>query len=313
MVRKSEKRLILGWDVGGTASSAVVGMSEGRIVDREEWPSGVDRGPQAMVEDFLGHARRLLQVHKSIEAVGVSIGGPMNANAGVILSPPHLPGWDHVPLKENLERELRLPVVVEHDAAACLLAEVLWGAAAGCTHAAYLTCGTGFGAGVLMNGQVVYGPQGQSPELGHVRLAPDGPPMFGGKRGCAESFCSGEGIGKLASWMFPDHFPRPTDAKALGELAGKGDSHAGKVLDEAARRTGQACAILADIFAPQVIVLGSLARYFGRAWVEKVRKGFTEEALPINSRHTKITPAALGEKLQDLSAVAPCIWRNVLK
>jgi len=306
---EKDSELLLGWDVGGTKSAAVVGTAGGRVVDRAAWPSNAPAGPDAMIADFLARARQLRSRHGGVARLGVSIGGPVNPLRGVVLSPPHLPGWDEVPLAEILGRELRLPVVIEHDAAACLLAEWLWGVARGATHAAYLTCGTGCGAGVLIDGRVLRGPEGQSPEVGHVRLAEDGPEMFG-KRGCVESFCSGEGIGKLAAYRFPGRFAAGADAAALARLAGEGDEAAGAVLREAAVRTGQLCAMLADLFSPQVIVLGSLARYLPAWWAEAIREEFTREALAANSRHTRIVPAGLGERLQDLSAIAPCVVRG---
>ena len=80
------------------------------------------------------------------------------------------------------------------------------------------------------------------------------------------------------------------------------------MLLESARRTGQLCSLLADLMAPEVIVLGSLARYLPAWWRREIETAFRRESLEINSRHTRIVPAALGEKLQDLSAVAPCVW-----
>ncbi|MFB3890713.1 MAG: ROK family protein [Phycisphaerae bacterium] len=306
MGRKKADRLILGWDVGGTKSAAVVGTSAGAIVDRVEYPSNsAAKGSRGMIDEFVGHAKAMLKRHEGIAAVGVSIGGPLNAAKGLVIAPPHLPGWNNVPLADILREELGLAVVIEHDAAACLLAEWLWGAARGMTHAAYLTCGTGIGAGLMIDGRIVRGPDGQSPEVGHIRLAEDGPDMFG-KPGCVESFCGGEGMSKLAHWMFPSRFALPTDARVLDKLSREGDVDARAVLAEAARRTGQLCAILADTFAPQVIVLGSLARYFEQWWIEAIREEFAREALPENARHARIVPAALGKDLQDLSAIAPC-------
>ena len=320
-----KKAIYLGWDVGGTKSAAVVGGDEGTILDRQEWPSNAPAGPEAMLADFLVHAQAMIRAHKGVAAVGVSVGGPLNTLTGEVLSPPHLPGWDRVPLVAILHRKLHLPVVVEHDAAACLEAEWLWGAAAGTTHAAYLTCGTGCGCGVLIGGRILRGPHGQSPEIGHVRLADDGPEIFG-KSGCVESFCGGQGIGLSASWMFPRLFDRSVTAKDLHDLVKGGDAKLPKlgtdpgfnarataaraVLEHSAKRTGQVCSILADLIAPQVIVLGSLARYFGPWWVELVRQEFVRESLPINSGHARIVPAKLGKKLQDLSAIAPCVFRE---
>lgn len=314
------QRLFLGWDVGGTKSAAVVGTEGGAILGRAEWPSNAKLGPESMLADFLAQARLLRRAHKAVCMVGVSIGGPLNTISGEILSPPHLPKWNHVPLAKILRRKLGLQTVVEHDAAACLQAECLWGAAVGKTHAAYLTCGTGCGCGVLIGGRILRGPDGQSPEIGHVRLAQDGPEVFG-KAGCVESFCGGTGIGLLASWMFPKIFDKNVKTRDLHDLIhGKDDCIGGHVargarakaaqdvLEHSARRTGQVCSILADLFAPQVIVLGSLARYFGPWWVRIVRQEFKRESLPINAAHARIVQARLGKRLQDLSAIAPCVF-----
>ncbi|MFW6158418.1 MAG: ROK family protein [Planctomycetota bacterium] len=308
MDASSSSRLILGWDVGGTTSGAAVGTPDGDLAATELWPSGAERGPDAMIEDFAARAGPLIERHAP-RALGVSIGGPLNPLTGVVRSPPHLPDWDEVPLADRLGRRLGLPVVVEHDAAACLEAEVLWGAGRGASHAVYLTCGTGFGAGILVDGRVLRGPHGETPELGHIRLAPGGPVCFD-KAGSAESFCSGTGIARLAPFLFPERFDGPVEPARLFALAEAGDPAARAVLDESARRTGQACALLADLFAPQVIVLGSLARYFGEGWQETVRAAFREEALAANSRETTILPAGLGDRLQPLSAIAPAVFRS---
>ncbi len=303
------KELILGWDVGGTKSGVVLGTANGDLIEDRRWPSRVERGPDAMIGDFVERAAPLLAAYAGVGSCGVSIGGPLNPLAGVVHSPPHLPGWDDVPLADVLRERLGLRIVVEHDAAACLEAEWLWGAARGTTHAVYLTCGTGFGAGILIGGRILRGPNGETPELGHVRLAPDGPEMFG-KRGCAESFCAGEGIGKLAPFLFPAFFAEPVEPRRLVELAASGSEPARAVLAESGRRTGQACALLADLVSPQVIVLGSLARYLPDFWMSDVRAEFRKEALERNSRETRIVPAGLGDRLQPLSAIAPVVFRS---
>ena len=114
----------------------------------------------------------------------------------------------------------------------------------------------------------------------------------------------------MAGFLFPDHFAEPIDTARLAELAETGDAKAREVLMESARRTGQLCSLLADLLAPEVIVLGSLARYLPAWWGEEIVASFRRESLEINSRHTRIVPAALGEKLQDLSAIAPCVWAD---
>jgi glucokinase len=295
-----------GWDIGGTKSGAVVGNSAGEILACDSWPSETARGPRAMLEDFLSHLAPLEKEFGPFASLGVSVGGPLDSKRGVILSPPHLPGWDNLPLRDMLMEKLRIPVRVEHDAAACLLAEHYWGNAAGKTHAAYITAGTGCGAGILVDGRILRGPSGQSPEIGHIRLAEDGPKLFG-KAGCVESFCSGTGIALLANKLFPVEFPQPVTTRELAELAASGDSSALTVLLTAARWMGRTCALLTDIFSLEVVIIGSLARYLPSWWLDAVRAEFTREVLAENGAHTAIEAPALGDRLQDLSAIAPCV------
>jgi len=298
---------LIGWDVGGTKSTALIGTPDGRVLARDSWPSHTERGPQAMIAEFLERVAPLMRQFPAAAALGVSIGGPLNPGQGIIFSSPHLPGWDNLPLRDILVRELKINVIIEHDAAACLLAEHLWGAAAGLTHAAYITAGTGCGAGILIDGRVLRGPTGQSPEIGHIRMAEEGPLLFG-KRGCVESFCSGTGIGLLARELFPEHFPQPVTTRELADLANSGDQPAREVLLTSAKWMGRVCAMLTDLFSMEVIIIGSLARYLPEWWLEKIREEFTREVLPQNGSHTRIIPSGLGDRLQDLSTIAPCVF-----
>jgi len=293
--------LCLGLDIGGTKSAALVGDSTGNILARLAFASRADRGPGEMLEDIVSHSQTLLRAHPGVKGIGVSIGGPLNAETGVILSPPNLPGWDHVPLKRTLEERLKLPVRVEHDAAACCLAEFFWGAGRGCSRVVYLTCGTGFGVGMVFEGKIYHGVSGLSPEIGHSRLHDDGPEAFG-KIGSVEAFCAGASLGKLARWKFPGRWAEPPRGEELTELWRGGDSEAREIIELNGRSVGQVCANLADLLRPEVILLGSLAIHLGDRWVEIVRGRFREEALDAGS--CRIEAAGLEARLQDCSALA---------
>jgi glucokinase len=256
-----------------------------------------------MIADLLREARALMNVHHGVVACGVSIGGPLDAKQGVILSPPNLPGWDQIPLREQLSAALSLPVRVEHDAAACAVAEYRWGAARGASPACYLTCGTGFGVGILFGGVPHYGAGGNTCEIGHVRYRIDGPTAFG-KQGSFEAYCAGSSLSRLAAWRFPQRWSTPPSGPELSALAQSGDADADEVLAISARAVGDACALLADLLVPEVIVLGSLATYLGQPWITRVRSAFEAEALPSAAGACRIVPSALGRRLQDCSALA---------
>jgi glucokinase len=196
-----------------------------------------------------------------------------------------------------------IPVAVHHDAAACALAEYRWSSDAGARGLAYLTCGTGFGAGLVLDGRVRYGSRGFSPELGHVRFRPDGPDIFG-KRGCFEGYGSANAIGLLARFHDPERFADASPREIVAAAAG-GDAVAAQALDDNIEAVGAACALLADLLVLDVIVLGSLATYLGAPWIDRVHAVFAREALPENVQ--SCTLRAPIERVQDRSALAAAL------
>ena len=104
--------IYLGLDVGGTKCAAVVGDGDGHVHDRTEWPSHTQRGPEPMIEDLCRHGQALVDRTGPVAAAGVAIGGPLDSSKGIIYSPPNLPGWDGVALRQQLQEALGLPVVV---------------------------------------------------------------------------------------------------------------------------------------------------------------------------------------------------------
>jgi glucokinase len=299
---------ILGFDVGGTKSAVIVGTAEGRVIARSQFASQAQRGAQGMIADMLVHAKSLLAEHGPVRCAGVSIGGPLVPDQGLILSPPNLPGWDKIPLARLLQEGLGIPVYVEHDGAACAAAEYLWGGHDRAARMAYVTCGTGFGAGILIDGRPLRGLGGMPPEIGHLRYEDDGPAAFG-KRGSLEAFAAASALGPIAAWRFPQRWSAPPTSEQIVELARGGDSEAAAVMRINAQAVAHACTILAEVFAVEMIVLGSSARHFGPAWVEQVRELFLAELLPLWHPYCRIVPAALGATLQDQSPLAAAVLR----
>ena len=201
---------IIGLDIGGTKIACVEGTLTAQILQRVEIPTrakqAFDERFPAVAELVRGRAAEAQRGGRRVVALSVAIGGPLRIREGVLLDPPHLPGWHHIPLKVRLAREFpELPVHVEHDGNAGALAEFRFGAGRtrrGLRHLVFLTFGTGLGAGIVLNGQLLRGASDTAGEVGHWRLAPDGPLGFG-KRGSWEGFASGAGLVQMAHRMFP--------------------------------------------------------------------------------------------------------------
>lgn len=291
--------LLAGVNVGGTTTSVVLGTPDGTILQRRAWPTQAADGDAL----YAAIVATLRAIANDARAIGVAIGGPMNARTGVVLSPPHLPGLHGFPIGARLRTDLDLPVAVHHDAAACALAEARWGADCSAGGLAYLTCGTGFGAGIVIDGRAIYGSHGSSSEIGHVRYRDDGPDVFG-KPGSFESYGSGSALPALARRHDPA-FDAVTGDEVAARAA-RGDPVAQAAIDDNARAVGAACALLADLLVLDVIVLGSLATYLGEPWLERVRATFAREALPDRVASCTLRGSSL-EHLQDMSGLAAAL------
>ena len=305
--------MLLGIDIGGTKTAVLLGHRSGAIVAREQMASPLHLAPVEMIDRIVEMARPLSEPHgASIEGVGVSIGGPLDSEAGVILGPPHLPGWDEVPLRALLEDRLNLPVFVEHDARTGALAEWHFGSGVRSDGTyiddlIFLTLGTGLGAGIITGGKLLHGRSSRTAEAGHWRIAADGPEMFG-KRGSWESYCSGAGIEALAAWRYPSRFDAIT-VPELAALARAHDPDAQAVFEESAHMLGQGIALLCDIFAPDVVALGALGVRLGDLLIPGAQAVVEKEALPAVAARCRIVPVALGERIGDVAALCAALYR----
>ena len=306
--------MILGLDIGGTKTALVLGEQSGAVRARRQFPTPLHLGPNAAVEQIASAAREFLAAEGAfpIEAAGVSIGGPLDSAAGVILGPPHLPGWNNVPLRAMLEERLGVAVFVEHDARTGALAEWRFGAGrlpdgSSVSDLIFLTLGTGLGAGIISGGRLLHGRSTRTAEAGHWRVAADGPEMFG-KRGSWESYCSGAGIVALAAWRFPDRFGQIA-LPDLAALARGGDAGACSVFEESAHFLGYGIALLCDVFVPDVVALGALGVRLGDLLIPGAVETLHAEALPDVAARCRVVPVALGEQIGDVAALCAALYR----
>lgn len=314
------KDLVIGIDIGGTKCAAVLARTDGEIVSRASEPTRSDvRTAEEVVRSLARMARELAAdagvKSADILAVGVSCGGPLDSKTGVVYSPPNLPGWDAVPVKEILERELQRPVVVQNDANATALAEWRFGAGRGTRNMIFMTMGTGIGGGLILDGRLYQGTNDLAGEVGHQTIVIDGPRCGCGKRGCLEALASGPAIARLARESLGYGRQKRVLALAGGkaaditaahvlEAAKEGDAFAVGILDEAGTYMGIGIANLIQVLNPERIVLGTIAVHAGDLVMEPIRRTVAEYAWERSRAVCTIVPAELGDRAQDLAAVA---------
>ena len=299
--------IIIGLDIGGTKTAVLRGTPNGEIRARTQFPTP-PRRDEAIARIMQETEAHLAAAAGQASTISVSIGGPLDIERGIIYSPPNLPDWDAVPLKDLLQQRFSLPVYVEHDGNAGAIAEHIFGAGRGFANVIFLTMGTGLGGGLILNDRIYRGSSDLAGEVGHMRIAPDGPEAYG-KKGSWEAFCSGPGMVRIARARFPRRWGGDAvlDARALTELAREGDADALAVVRETGRWLGQGLAILVDILNPQRIIIGSMAVRLGELLLEPAREELRREALPGAHQACQVVPAELGERLGDVAALCAAI------
>jgi len=303
----------IGADLGGT--KLAVGVVDGRpeALWKEEVPS---RGySQERVVDLL--AQQINRAHAArpaAESVGVGIPATLDHQTGHVISTVNL-DLEYLPVRDLLREAVGLPVAVDNDGNLAMLAEALYGAARGSRHALLLTLGTGIGGGIWVGGEIYRGSTGAGAELGHVVVDIDGHPCQGNcpNRGCVETMASGTAIARLgreAAAERPDSMlaqrlekQGELSAKDVNEAAKKGDLAAIEAVGKAGHYLGQALVSLANIFQPELIVLGGGAIAFGELILGPARAELEKTALnPMN--RTRVVAAELGPAAGMIGAAA---------
>ena len=310
----------IGVDIGGTKTAVVLSSRPPEMLGRMEFLTLPERGPEHAIAAIIRSIRGLLREHpveaSRVAGIGVSCGGPLNAQAGIIQAPPNLATWIDVPITDILTREFAVPCSLENDANAGATAEHRYGAGKGTRNMVFLTMGTGLGAGIIADGRLYRGATGQAGEIGHVRLSPVGPTGYH-KAGSVEGWASGGGMAQVAGARVEQanlrgeytalscvlHEAQRISARDVATAAQNGDAVALEIVRDTGTKLGEALAILVDILNPERIVIGGLAMRFGEMLLGPARVVLDQEAIPESVGICAIAPAALGEAIGDVAAI----------
>lgn len=313
----------IGYDIGGTKCAVSLGRVEGEkieIMGRRMFATG--GAPLEVLGRMADEAEALLNdsglAFSDVTRAGISCGGPLDSARGVVLSPPNLPGWDEIYATQFLYERTGVETRLQNDANACAVAEWKFGAGRGCRNMAFLTFGTGLGAGLILNGEVYSGASDMAGEVGHIRLAADGPVGYG-KAGSAEGFCSGGGIARTgvaavkkalengetpALYTAVDGNLDMITARLIAEMANAGDEFCKRIYADCGRRLGMLLSFMMDMINPEVIVLGGVFMRSGHLIRPSMEEVIAREALPHASRVCRVLPAGLGESIGDYAALS---------
>ena len=297
-------------DFGGTKLSAATTLaandptSDRRWLTHERHFSPDDADAAYELEAMIDLAHRALR-GKQPAAIGVSFGGPVEYDTGLVRLSHHVNGWTATPLATHLASIFNAPALVDNDANVAALGEHRFGAGIGFDSLLYLTVSTGVGGGWILNARPWRGHDGMAGEIGHMVVDPAGPECLCGKRGCVERLASGPYMARDAVDFLAEHPEEASHLRRLAqpagmltgqqvaEAAGLGDTLALSILQRGARALGVGLGNTANLINPQRFILGGGVTKSGPVWWDTVRQAARATALPEIT--FDIVPAALGD------------------
>jgi glucokinase len=303
---------LVGVDFGGTKLYAGVFSDKLDCIGTARKSTKPQRGVDSVikriasvVEEAVDEADLSL---KQIRGVGIGAPGAVDGEAGNIIFAPNLPGWKDVALKKALEKELGVPVFVENDCNICMLGVYGLELKSKPRNAIGIFIGTGIGGGIILNGELFSGFNHTAGEIGHMILETGGPKCGCGNKGCFEALASRTAIFRRLQQAVKDG-QKTVLTEMLGEdledmrsgnlrkALRKGDKLAEKVIEEAAEYIGIGVANLANILAPEVIVLGGgVIEALADEMLAIIIETANDYAMPGVLNGVEIFPSKLGDE-----------------
>ncbi|HHW11091.1 MAG TPA: ROK family protein [Firmicutes bacterium] len=256
---------------------------------------------------------------KKVEGMGVAAPGPLDAENGVLYTPPNMLGWHNVPLKQMLEQATGVPVFVDKDGNAAAVGEVWFGKGKGVRNLIFIIVDDGIGAGIVVHGQLYRGSNTGAGEIGHITIDLDGPRCSCGNYGCLEAIASGfalvrkagEAIRRGATSQLTPHLNNITLSQLL-TAADAGDKLACDLLEECGRLLGIAIANVVNMYNPELIVLGGKLIQHSPLVFHRAQELAHNRAFSVLAEKVRIIPATLGDKYL-LAGAAALVFTHLFR
>lgn len=300
------EEILIGVDIGGTAVKIGFINHDGDIIYKWEIPTNKANQGMYIVDDIWNAiSAKLASLPGDPTILGIGVGSPgfIDKANGRVFRAVNI-GWRNYALAKELGERSRVPVLVENDANLVALGENWHGSGNNVSELIAVTLGTGVGGGVIVNGEIVSGMNGNGGEIGHITVDINGYPCNCGRKGCLETIASATGMVHQAMNAIqakPESdlvaFRKQNTgltAKDIFALAEKGEETCTKIIDQTADALGFVLANTAAIINPTKILLGGGVSKAGDTLLQPVTKYFKKYALPRVSESCEVTIAKLG-------------------
>jgi len=315
----ADNNFIIGIDLGTTNIYGVLSNLEAKIIAEKSCPTQVQEGFQSVMqrtaEVIEGLKGQLGDKADRIFGVGMAVAGLINRDRNIVEFSPDF-HWHNVDVVGELSRWHNMPIVFDNVTRVMALGEYCYGIGKQFKNFVCVNVGYGIGAGIIMNGEPLYGPKGMAGEFGHLTLERDSRVQCEcGNFGCLEALASGNALAKAARSNIQAGAKSSIEdmcgndlgnitAKMVADAAKQGDAVAWDVFNRSAEFLGIGIAGLINLLSPEAIVIGGGVAQSGDILFDIVRKTVNSRALNKISRDVSILPATFGMRAAVMGAVS---------
>jgi glucokinase len=288
------KKVLCGVDIGGTKLSTALVDHDGNIIDKLVVYDHVDKPEDIFVEQVALNIKTLFRKNlleeEDVTGIGMGCAGHLRLRDGVMITTSNLKGFKNYPLRDAVQSNFKIPVILDNDANAQAFGEFNFGAGKGFNSMIFITISTGIGAGIIINHKLYRGLTGTAGEFGHTIVNPDKDLLCTcGNKGCLMSCACGMALphlfeqkikqGMATSLELPENFDYSViDGKFIKEGFDRGDPVSKEIILDSGFYMGLGLYNIFQVFNPPLIVLGGGLLSWGDIYLEKIKKTFYEYA-----------------------------------
>ena len=272
-------KYIIGVDLGGTNIKTALVTQQGKIIKKYEIPTEAKKGTKTVINNIITSIETVKI--KNIVGIGIGSPGPLNYKTGVITNPVNLP-FRNTPLKNIIEKKLKLKTFLDNDANCFALAEAIFGQGKKYDNVVGITLGTGFGGGIVINKKPYHG-KNNAAEFGHTTINYDGPKSKCGNDGCIETHVAARGITSI--------YNKKSDPYSIQKLSFKGNIRAIKTYEKMGYYLGIGLTNILYALDPDIIVIGGKIsnawKFFNKSMNKAVKERYFSKPCKIVKSNLK--------------------------
>ena len=303
------KKYIIGMDLGGTNIKTSLFTKDFSVVAEQRTPTMVSLGSEGVLQRMADNIRELLlkagAAAEEVEVMGMGVPGLLDIEKGISLFSPNFPQWENVPIAGWFKERMGIPVFIDNDVRVNLYGECYFGAGKGKKNVVLLTLGTGLGAGVMIDGHILYGATGSMGEIGHMNMYREGRPCRCKSSGCLGRYVSALGLLRtvkekieakektvLTDWVKD---PEEITAEMVSRAFDEGDQLAREAMEETGEILGFGLVNVINLYNPECVIIGGGMSAAGERLLSKAREVVDTHALEISRKACTIVTASLGD------------------